>query len=245
MGLDAVELVLRVEDEFAISILDDEASTVRTVGDLYRLVLCKLDASPSCLSSKAFYRTRRAIIETLQLPRRSIRPSTILDELIPERSRIKLWEEIGSRIGLAFPHLRHSRQWKDRFRIASGILAALPIIAVCIALMPTGGPSEVGGFLSILLFFAFWLLLFGALYVFLLRITPGLVFDIPYRTAGDLAMGVLAMNYDALQTGSASGANTTREFVWKKLVEIICDQLQVEPEEVALDARFQEDLGVD
>lgn len=43
MGLDAVEIVLRTEEFFGIVIEDEEAASVRTVGDLYRLVCSKLE----------------------------------------------------------------------------------------------------------------------------------------------------------------------------------------------------------
>ena len=43
MGLDVVEIVLRTEEVFGIDIPDEEAGSAVTVGDLYRLVLKKLD----------------------------------------------------------------------------------------------------------------------------------------------------------------------------------------------------------
>ena len=46
MGLDAVEIVLRTEELFHISIEDEEAATVRTVGDFYRLICSKLNLIP-------------------------------------------------------------------------------------------------------------------------------------------------------------------------------------------------------
>ena len=46
MGLDAVEIVLRAEDFFVITIEDDEAEAVRTVGDLYTLICAKLNVLP-------------------------------------------------------------------------------------------------------------------------------------------------------------------------------------------------------
>jgi len=46
MGLDAVEIILRTEELFAISIADDEAEAVRTVGDLYGLICSKLNLTP-------------------------------------------------------------------------------------------------------------------------------------------------------------------------------------------------------
>jgi acyl carrier protein len=43
MGLDTVEIVLRTEETFNINLPDNECSQVITVGDLYRLVLRKLE----------------------------------------------------------------------------------------------------------------------------------------------------------------------------------------------------------
>lgn len=43
MGLDTVEIVLRTEETFNITLPDYECSQVITVGDLYRLVLRKLE----------------------------------------------------------------------------------------------------------------------------------------------------------------------------------------------------------
>ena len=46
MGLDAVEIVLRTEEFFVITIQDEEAAAVRTVGDFYLLICAKLDVLP-------------------------------------------------------------------------------------------------------------------------------------------------------------------------------------------------------
>ncbi|MGD0910864.1 MAG: hypothetical protein ABR928_03160 [Terracidiphilus sp.] len=46
MGLDAVEIVLRAEELFAITIGDEEAAAVRTVGEFYSLVCGKLNVPP-------------------------------------------------------------------------------------------------------------------------------------------------------------------------------------------------------
>jgi acyl carrier protein len=45
MGLDFVELVLRTEEVFAIDLPDKECELVCTVGDLYKLILEKLELS--------------------------------------------------------------------------------------------------------------------------------------------------------------------------------------------------------
>jgi hypothetical protein len=46
MGLDAVEIILRTEELYVITIGDDEAAAVRTVGDSYTLICSKLSVTP-------------------------------------------------------------------------------------------------------------------------------------------------------------------------------------------------------
>jgi hypothetical protein len=46
MGLDAVEIFLRTEELFVITIGDDEAAAVRTVGDFYNLICSKMNVTP-------------------------------------------------------------------------------------------------------------------------------------------------------------------------------------------------------
>lgn len=64
MGLDAIELILRIEDEFAIEITDDEAEKAVTVGNLHDLVVSKLavDGGPGLMIT-AFHQTRNAIVQ--------------------------------------------------------------------------------------------------------------------------------------------------------------------------------------
>lgn len=46
MGLDGVEIILRVEELFGIEIGDEEASKVERVGQFYELICSKLKVSP-------------------------------------------------------------------------------------------------------------------------------------------------------------------------------------------------------
>jgi hypothetical protein len=85
MGMDGVELVMAVEDAFQITISDAEASQILTVGQLYSCVLEKLGNNPSqkCLSSVAFYRVRRALINLFEVSRDSVTPTSKLSDLLP------------------------------------------------------------------------------------------------------------------------------------------------------------------
>ena len=53
MGLDAVELILRAEDFYSITVTDDEAVAIRTVGDFYQLICSKLNTTPLTMPQTA------------------------------------------------------------------------------------------------------------------------------------------------------------------------------------------------
>lgn len=85
MGLDGVELIMAVEEKFGISISDDEAQRMLTVGDMKRLVQAKLDVTDSagCLTQRAFHVIRKNMIAEFGVPRRGLRPDTHLETVIP------------------------------------------------------------------------------------------------------------------------------------------------------------------
>lgn len=244
MGLDAVELVMRTEDEFGISLTDDEAASARTVGDLYQLVLSKLDVSPSCLSSKAFYRTRQALVACLQVPRRSIRPSSDLDLLLPEATRKQQWSEIARQINLDFPGLQYPPRWRQRFFRIGALVSAVAVLT-CSTLLLRTYPGLVSGLALWIPAFAVWMILFAAITSVLKRSATSLQTDLPCQTAGDLSRLILTSNYEHFSPTAAQNTTISKEYVWKKLVFVICDQLQVRPEEVVPNASFADDLGID
>ncbi|GAA3749498.1 acyl carrier protein [Terriglobus aquaticus] len=77
MGLDTIEIILRTEEVFGISLPDSDCAQVRTVGDLYRLVLDKLglgyiptkQIEPSTVVFSRFRSsTRRMFHKTIEFP---------------------------------------------------------------------------------------------------------------------------------------------------------------------------------
>ena len=65
MGLSSFEIVLEVEEAFAVSLPSEESQNIRTVGELHalvlKLVLHREVDSNRCLSAATFYELRRAI----------------------------------------------------------------------------------------------------------------------------------------------------------------------------------------
>ena len=83
MGLDSVELVLEVEEEFEITINDADAEQLRTPRQLAAYVFVRLknaqESEGACLSQAAFYRLRKVLVIQFKDSRRSFSfpPDTI------------------------------------------------------------------------------------------------------------------------------------------------------------------------
>lgn len=91
MGLDGVEILMAAEEKFGITICDEEAQNIRTVGDMYELVMSKvtLAGDSSCLSQRAFHRLRRNAIACFGVNRRDFKLDTELDGIVPRQDRRK------------------------------------------------------------------------------------------------------------------------------------------------------------
>jgi Phosphopantetheine attachment site len=89
MGLDAVELVMALEEKFGISITDEEVTKTLTVGDLKQLVRAKLDVADAdgCLTQRAFHLIRKNATAEFGILRRNLRPDTTLKTVVPQSTR--------------------------------------------------------------------------------------------------------------------------------------------------------------
>lgn len=84
MGLDTVELVMAIEDEFAIEIPNAEAERIRTVGDIsdYVAQAVRLKMRPVPVDEEIWLRTRKVVIEQLGVkPERVTRTTRIIEDL--------------------------------------------------------------------------------------------------------------------------------------------------------------------
>lgn len=230
MGLDAVELILAVEDAFRIHISDEEASAVSTVDDLHALVISKLREPDSkrCLTSAAFYRVRRGIVETLGLNRRQIRPSTPLEAILPPNGRRQNWYRIQETTKLKLPALRHPPLLQAILLALGAALAVAPGLYARIApawflLLPFPG------------------LIVGSLFV---RLSPWLATAFPPHTltVGGLSRDVLAINHARLS--EELGAWNEQD-VWECLCRLVAHRTGMSPTQINRDSRLFDDLGID
>src|SRR5664280_2783691 len=108
MGLEGVETVIEVEETFGIVVSDQEAGSIRTVGQLCELVVSKLSSSEACASMVAFNRLRRTLQTTAGVARREVVPAASLKVLLPALHRHKAWQQLSGASQLRLPALRRS-----------------------------------------------------------------------------------------------------------------------------------------
>lgn len=234
MGLDAVEIIMEIEDAFDIKIPDDKASQIVTVGDLYDYILeLKRDTvSPRnvCLSAATFYLIRRAVCAELGLNPKAVRPRKTLNSTLPQNNRRPFWTELQTTINLKLPRLA-----RPKWLVA--IAASLSIAAsawIGFLVSPGWGHNgAVGAFLAAL----FATGAFAAVITspFQTQFRPA------FATYRGLSHVVLAHNYATLNKQFNSWYPSD---VWEAMKVIIVEQLGVRPEIVTKDARFFDDLGV-
>jgi hypothetical protein len=108
MGLEGLELILAVEDEFGIWIPEERAQEMETVRDFYDYILDTLISTRPgvCPSMFVFYRMRRALAQSLGIDRRSITPDSDFREVLgDEDARREHWERMRDQVGLAIAAL--------------------------------------------------------------------------------------------------------------------------------------------
>jgi acyl carrier protein/ectoine hydroxylase-related dioxygenase (phytanoyl-CoA dioxygenase family) len=112
-GLDSVEMIMAIEEEFGIEIPNEDAEKITTVGDLYEFLKTRLASTPAldCLTQKIFYRLRAALVINYQLQRRSIMPDTRLSELLSEKEIEEGWPYLQLFVDLKTPDFKPSEEF--------------------------------------------------------------------------------------------------------------------------------------
>ena len=224
MGLETVELVMEIEDEFSIKISDSDAEKMRTVGDLVYLVLRLVNepARPveSCPTASRFYRIRRGLIAA-GVPRATVTPRASIGELVESgASTGDVVATLYSTLHGVVPKLEHS--------IWSIVLQVL--------IWLIGGTGAV------------WLSINGYIKSALIVLAlTGIVWSVVFfnmRTklrATGLVLGDLIRErqYRDLDLGNRMEIGYT----FCKVREIVCEQFRVEEDQVSWDTRFIEDLN--
>ena len=109
MGLDVVELILEIEEEFDVSITDDDTVCFfGTLGILHDLLLEKCEGvqRADCPARRAFYLLRRAIMQAWNIDRQLVRPTTLFLPLLGTWGRRRRWMRLQNELGSNFLNWR-------------------------------------------------------------------------------------------------------------------------------------------
>jgi acyl carrier protein len=99
MGLDAVELVMEIEDEFNLRIPDADAERIQTIGQLVDYLVDRVGPPPACASARAIYDFRAAVVGACGVVRGAVRPSTRVVNLFREAPP-GAWPRVAGEVGL-------------------------------------------------------------------------------------------------------------------------------------------------
>lgn len=244
MGLDIVELVMAVEEEFEIDLPDAELEHVFTVGALHELVLGKLGLSrlcQGCVTQRVFYRLRAGLQEATGLPRRAITPALALASALPLQERRGLWEhwQVASPVGLPplqlpppLAMVAGGGPWVVGLLLASGLgwltwLQGVPAARAALLALPC---------LLVGLGVSAWLLA-SALQSRRVLLPAGA------ETLGGLSRLVASAHARPGGAGAPDGNELTSDLVWERLVAVVAKELKVDLARVTPRAHFFRDLG--
>lgn len=243
MGLDAVEIVMEMEEEFDLTIPDSEAQEIETVGDLYRYVLGRLgldDDPPAtpvtlavpgepCPNLVVFHRLRRSLMHACGIARGAVKPSADLADLLPIRRREENWRRLEQSLGVRLPWLAPNEFDLGTRALCNGLLA----IACATAYL-----AYAFDWTYILLAS---LLTIPLLWAYLSRPEPR-EFPDGFETVGAAVHTLAATRPNLLGRQRIRADDRAALSVWRRICEIISEQLDVRMDQLTEETHFVRDL---
>ena len=234
MGLDTVELVVRFEDTFGVTIPDEVAAQLATPRKVTDYIMTQVAVSDqlSCLSQQAFYFLRGKFVPSLNVSRKDFSPKTQLENLIPLENRKLIWTGIKSEVGAsAIPNLARPI-W------LLSLLTFITILAFVYAAAYAWNNLDVRA--SVVIFFGLSVAIAvgygGAVVTRPLKRN----FRRGYKRAGDLARYILL---HSPHTFKREKRGWTREQVASVVREVIIDETGVK--DFTEDSHFIDDMHLD
>ena len=115
MELDAVELVIAVEEAFGIAIPDAEAAAMVTPAHLISHVQRAVGSTQdwrACISLRAFHRVRASLMRSIGVSRSEVALQTRISALFPGSRRSHLSDSFRQDSSLStLPDLRYGKGW--------------------------------------------------------------------------------------------------------------------------------------
>lgn len=233
MGLDSVEILMKVEDTFDIKIPDSEAEQILTVGDFHIVVWRHLSGkhTDKCKSQKLFYKLRKAFADTFNFSPRQLRLDTSPEEIFPKINRRQVYLSFADTTNLKLPDLVLTRPWTTlltTFGFAT-IMGGLATSLILINIFDISKWTLSIPIAGIILTFLFSELLNPKRTV------------IKAITIREFTQHTLALNYSTL----VANEGTNRQEMEIVINHIIADMGGIDLEEVTSEKKIADDLGID
>ncbi len=233
MGLDSVEILMKVEETFGITIHHHEAEQILTVGDFHNAVWRNLNYkySSKCKSQTLFYKLRKEFADRLNFSPGNLSLDTPPEEIFPRTKRRQAYLSFADNTNLKLPDLVLTTFWTRTltiFEIATiigGLIASLILINVfdfskwTLLIPVTGIVSSIllSGFLS-----------------------PKRT-KINEMTMREFTQHTLTLNYSTFMKDEG----TNRQEMEAVINHIIGDMAGIDLEEITSDKKIGDDLGID
>lgn len=226
MGLELVELVLAVEDEFDVRLPYPVPETVGEFFDLIRTAIQRdqriLAACCPCIP--VFFEVRDAVQNAWAASCR-ITPSTSLLEVLPAGRLAEAWQRLESQLNVRLPNLTAPREQGAVVLAFIGFVALMEVLAwIGTDLLGLLFATVIG--IPVLLFMC-------------VAIVNRLPRRLPHQisTVGDLVRNLLPVR-------GASDAQS-ESLLWARFVSVVSDQLDVPRTTINRNSHFVRDLRCD
>lgn len=222
MGLDGVELLLSVEEEFAVTVDDKDAAFLTTPRLLADYVVSRLgtiaEDGDRCLSQAGFYLIRSVLVRNFGARRKDVRPDSMIRQFLNGNTRVQ-WRELKEAIGA-----KHLPDLQCRKAIAYPLTAGMPLAGATLLFLG-GAPA--------------WILL-----------GTTLVLWISARVIADKVADVVPENLRTVRAlvpyaGKEEKSEWTYDHVLQRVIQITARQLGIPAEKILPDHHFVKDLGLD
>ncbi|MGA2184604.1 MAG: hypothetical protein ABSH47_16400 [Bryobacteraceae bacterium] len=228
----AEDLLREIQLSFWVDFTGDDLVAAETIGDLFDCVERKMGGfdSPKCLSSLAFYRLRRALVDVSGLDRRSIVPVASLQEVMPSRARRAWWDALQARTRFSLRPLQPTNALCRTLGVAAVLIAG----GAAVECLPwLGVASWPCGFVG-----AFFV------YALLFKLTTPLHREFPedIQIFKQLVRMAQRDNYRKL---AQEAGGSTRDQAWTAFRELVGAVAGIDPWAVNREMRFPEDVEVE
>jgi acyl carrier protein len=209
---DVVQVLLEIEQSFAVKFDMDAFKDAKTFGDFSTIILSKINAenTDDCTSQQAFYLLKKAILEDNKIST-EITPQTELSDIFPRETRKEIIKKIEERLGFKL----------DILTPKSLIVRLLTLLVVV---------SVIGLFIRPTLGFAGVVL---SIVLFELAYKKGIEFQ--FNTVGDVANKMVKTNYFKSRRNPSSANFEEMETVIKTIFE---EELGLNKGEIDADTVF-------